>query len=149
MKKSTLGLVCLGAFLTSALVLAAPDPAPVQGTVREFNLRGDGFSFSPGRIEVQKDDRVFGVGGERAAEVYGQTRGADAAGRACKGDDRARAAGTARAAAPLLSHTLQRGGQVFRLKGLREELFRTGPHRSQDQAAVGRCAGNQKVALGR
>ena len=58
MKKSTLGLVCLGAFLTSALVLAAPDPAPVQGTVREFNLRGDGFSFSPGRIEVQKDDIV-------------------------------------------------------------------------------------------
>ena len=58
MKKTTLGLVCLGAFLTSALVLASPDPAPVQGTVREFNLRGDGFSFSPGRIEVQKDDIV-------------------------------------------------------------------------------------------
>jgi plastocyanin len=38
-------------------VLASP-AAPVQGTVREFNLRGDGFAFSPGRIEVQKDDIV-------------------------------------------------------------------------------------------
>ena len=57
MKKITLGLVCLGAFVTSALVLASP-AAPVQGTVREFNLRGDGFAFSPGRIEVQKDDIV-------------------------------------------------------------------------------------------
>jgi len=54
MKKTTLGLVCLGAFLTSAYVLAAP----AQGTVREFNVRGEGFAFSPGRIEVQKDDIV-------------------------------------------------------------------------------------------
>ena len=57
MKKTTLGLVCVGAFLTSALVLASP-AVPAQGTVREFNLRGDGYSFSPGRIEVQKDDIV-------------------------------------------------------------------------------------------
>ena len=53
----TLGLVCLGALVTSALVLASP-AAPVQGTVREFTIRGDGFSFSPGKIEVQKDDIV-------------------------------------------------------------------------------------------
>ena len=57
MKKTTLGLVCLGAFLTSAYVLAAPG-ASAQGAVREFNLRGDGFAFSPSRIEVQKDDIV-------------------------------------------------------------------------------------------
>lgn len=57
MKKTTLGLVCLGAFLTSALVLASP-AEPTQGTVREFNLRGEAFAFSPGKIEVQKDDIV-------------------------------------------------------------------------------------------
>ena len=57
MKKTTLGLVCLGAFVTSALVLASP-AATTQGTVRQFNLRGEGFAFSPGRIEVQKDDIV-------------------------------------------------------------------------------------------
>ncbi|MBA3637909.1 MAG: hypothetical protein H0W53_01250 [Acidobacteria bacterium] len=57
MNKTALGLVCLGAFLTSALVLASP-AAPAQGTVRAFNVRGHGFAFSPGRIEVQKDDIV-------------------------------------------------------------------------------------------
>jgi plastocyanin len=57
MKKTILGVVCLGSFLAGALVLASPAPTG-QGTVREFNLRGDGFSFSPGRIEVQKDDIV-------------------------------------------------------------------------------------------
>jgi plastocyanin len=57
MKKILLGSVCLGAFLASALVLASPSVSP-QGTVREFNVRGDQFAFTPGRIEVQKDDIV-------------------------------------------------------------------------------------------
>ena len=57
MKKPLFGLVCLGAFLTGAVVLASP-ASGLQGTVREFNLRGDQFAFSPGRIEVQKDDIV-------------------------------------------------------------------------------------------
>ena len=57
MKKTLGGLVCLGALFTGALVLASPAQAP-QGTVREINLRGDQFAFTPGQIEVQKDDIV-------------------------------------------------------------------------------------------
>ena len=50
---------------------------------------------------------------------------------------------------PLPRDALQRGGEVFRLERLGEELFRPGPHRPQDQIAVGRAAGDQDRALGR
>ncbi len=59
------------------------------------------------------------------------------------------AARVARAAGALPGDALQRGGQVFGLERLREELFCTGPHRSQDQVAIGRRAGNEQIALGR
>ena len=94
------------------------------------------------QVEVQQDDRVFRVRGERAAEVHGEARRADAARGAGDGDDRAGWARVARAAGALPGDTLERGGQVFGLERLREELFRTGSHRSEDQVAVGRRAGN-------
>ena len=53
------------------------------------------------------------------------------------------------AADALPRHALQRGRQVFGLERLREELLRPGPHRPQDQVAVGRGAGDQDRAVGR
>ena len=49
----------------------------------------------------------------------------------------------------LARDALQRGGEVFRLERLGEELLRPGPHRPQNQVAVGRAAGDQDRALGR
>jgi len=54
--KTLLWITCVACSLTAAVVLAAP--LPVQGTVREFTVRGDQFAFSPSTIEVQKDDIV-------------------------------------------------------------------------------------------
>lgn len=57
MTKTLLGVASAAGVLTAAAVLAFPARAE-QGAVREFTIRGDGFAFSPARIEVQKDDIV-------------------------------------------------------------------------------------------
>lgn len=51
--------IILPACLGLALLAGLPVPPVVaQGTAREFTIAGDQFSFSPPRIEVQKDDLV-------------------------------------------------------------------------------------------
>ena len=57
MKKTLLGVLSIVSFVAAA-VLAGSPAVVAQGTVREFTIRGDQFSFSPTRIEVQKDDIV-------------------------------------------------------------------------------------------
>ena len=58
MTKTYLWLASLASFLAAAAVLGSPARVRAQGTVREFTVRGDGYAFSPSRIEVQKDDIV-------------------------------------------------------------------------------------------
>ena len=58
MTKTTLWLASVASFLAATVVLGAPLTPAGQNTVREFAVRGDQFSFSPARIEVQKDDIV-------------------------------------------------------------------------------------------
>ena len=58
MNKTLLGIASVGGFLAAAFALGSPALANRQGTVREFTVRGDQYAYSPGRIEVQKDDVV-------------------------------------------------------------------------------------------
>ena len=57
MNKTLLGVVSVASVVGAAVVLSSP-LVRAQGTVREFAVRGDGFAFTPSRIEVQKDDIV-------------------------------------------------------------------------------------------
>lgn len=57
MTKTLLGVASAACVLTAGAVLAFPARGG-QGTVREFTIRGNQFSFAPSRIEVQKDDIV-------------------------------------------------------------------------------------------
>jgi heme/copper-type cytochrome/quinol oxidase subunit 2 len=52
--------VSVFAFASLGLVAAVwtRTTAGTQGQVREFSIEGNQFAFSPGRIEVQKDDLV-------------------------------------------------------------------------------------------
>ena len=58
MKNALLGIGCVVAFVVAAVVVASPAVRASQGAVREFTVKGDGYAFSPSRIEVQKDDIV-------------------------------------------------------------------------------------------
>ena len=49
--------ISLASMFTAVAVLGSP-VSGAQGTVREITVRGDGFAFSPARIEAQKDDIV-------------------------------------------------------------------------------------------
>ncbi len=53
-RKSFLAIACLGFVVALFVSLSARG----QGQVREFAVSGNQFAFSPGRIEVQKDDLV-------------------------------------------------------------------------------------------
>lgn len=57
MKKTLLGIMAVASLL-AATALLSPPAILAQGTVREFTIRGDQFTFTPTRIEVQKDDIV-------------------------------------------------------------------------------------------
>ena len=57
MTKTFLGIASVARVAAAAAVLGTPSAA-AQGAVREFTVRGDQFTFSPSRIEVQKDDIV-------------------------------------------------------------------------------------------
>ena len=52
-----LGIGSVVCFLAATALLASKT-ANAQGAVREFTIRGDGFAYTPARIEVQKDDIV-------------------------------------------------------------------------------------------
>ena len=56
MTKTFLGITSVACLLAATAILATP--APRQGSVREFTVRGDQFAYAPSRIEVQKDDIV-------------------------------------------------------------------------------------------
>jgi plastocyanin len=58
LKITLLGIGVVASLVVGALVATAPPPAHAQGAVREFTVRGEGFAYSPSRIEVQKDDVV-------------------------------------------------------------------------------------------
>ena len=53
-RKSILAVACFGFVVAVFVSLSARG----QGQVREFSVNGNQFAFSPGRIEVQKDDLV-------------------------------------------------------------------------------------------
>ena len=53
-RTSILAAACLG-FVVAVFVSLS---ARAQGQVREFTVSGNQFAFSPGRLEVQKDDLV-------------------------------------------------------------------------------------------
>jgi plastocyanin len=55
--KTFLGIASVTGVAVAAAILGTPS-AVAQGTVREITVRGDQFTFSPARIEVQKDDIV-------------------------------------------------------------------------------------------
>ena len=57
MNKTLLGVLSVASSLAAVAVLTS-STTNAQGTVREFTVRGDGFAFSPARMEVQKDDIV-------------------------------------------------------------------------------------------
>jgi plastocyanin len=57
-KKTLLGVASVSCFVIGAAIMGSPAVSARQGTVREFSIRGDQFSFAPSRIEVQKDDIV-------------------------------------------------------------------------------------------
>ena len=57
MNKTILGVGSAVCAVSAFALLSLPASAS-QGAVREFTVRGDGFAFSPSRIEVQKDDVV-------------------------------------------------------------------------------------------
>lgn len=57
-KTTLLGIGAVTSFLVGVALVGSPAASLRQGTVREFTVRGDGFAFSPARIEVQKDDIV-------------------------------------------------------------------------------------------
>lgn len=58
MTKTVLWLASVACSFAAAAVLASAAAPAVQNTVREFTVRGDGFAFTPSKIEVQKDDIV-------------------------------------------------------------------------------------------
>ncbi len=53
-RKSILAAACLGFVVAVFVSLSARG----QGQVREFTVSGNQFAFSPGRLEVRKDDLV-------------------------------------------------------------------------------------------
>jgi plastocyanin len=55
--KTLLGIASIAGLAAAAAILGPPS-AVAQGTVREVTVSGDQFTFSPARIEVQKDDIV-------------------------------------------------------------------------------------------
>jgi plastocyanin len=55
--KTILGFGTAVCAVAAVALLSSPAKAS-QGAVRSFEIRGDRFAFSPGRIEVQKDDVV-------------------------------------------------------------------------------------------
>jgi plastocyanin len=57
-KTTLLGISALASFLVGVTLVADTPGRPDQGAVREFTVRGDGFAYSPSRIEVQRDDIV-------------------------------------------------------------------------------------------
>ena len=57
MNKTLLGIASVAGALGAVTVLSSSARAS-QGTVREVSLQADNFAFSPGRIEVNKDDVV-------------------------------------------------------------------------------------------
>jgi plastocyanin len=57
-KTTLLGIGAVASFIVGVTLVADSAPAPTQGAVREFTIRGEGFAYSPSRIEVQKDDVV-------------------------------------------------------------------------------------------
>ena len=57
-KTTLLGIGVIASVVAGVSLLANSAPASAQGAVREFTVRGDGYTYSPSRIEVQKDDVV-------------------------------------------------------------------------------------------
>lgn len=55
--RTVIASACLAAALVGASALRV-HAARAQGQAREFTITGDNFTFSPSRIEVQKDDLV-------------------------------------------------------------------------------------------
>ena len=57
-KKTLLGVASVAFFVIGAVIVATTGAGAEQGTVREFTIRADQYSFTPSTIEVQKDDIV-------------------------------------------------------------------------------------------
>ena len=128
------------------------EPRDVLGDVDQRvvgNRVEEHVGVAQAQVEVDQRDGVARIGGQDAAQVDGQAGGAHAAGGAGHGDHGAAARLAVAAAEALVADALERRDQVFDPHRLGQELLGPGPHRPQDQVAVGRRADDEDAALGR
>ena len=128
------------------------EPRDVLGDVDQRvvgNRVEEHVGVAQAQVEVDQGHGVSRIGRQDAAQVDGQAGRADAAGGAGHGDHGAAASLAVAAAETLVADALQRRHQVFDPHRLRQELLDAGPHRPQDQVAVGRRADDDDAALGR